>query len=124
MSGRGALIQAPAPPFDARPPSSRPSPPPDPRPSSPAGHALRQSLAGPYDSHQEALDAVPAARRLAELADPWAAFYSFGTVSDAPAEAGGLVPTVFTREQIEDAARAVTAVVPACANKSRRRSNL
>ncbi|MCB8986727.1 MAG: hypothetical protein H6661_03135 [Ardenticatenaceae bacterium] len=38
-------------------------------------------LAGPFETHQEALDLVPQARQLAHARDPWAAFYSFGTAS-------------------------------------------
>lgn len=38
-------------------------------------------LAGPFETHQEALDAVPQAKSLAHARDPWAVFYSFGTAS-------------------------------------------
>ena len=37
-------------------------------------------LAGPFRTHQEALDMVDNAREAANDADPWAAFYAFGTV--------------------------------------------
>ena len=36
--------------------------------------------AGPFRTHQEALDLVEPARRAGEKADPWAAFYAWGTV--------------------------------------------
>lgn len=38
-------------------------------------------LAGPFPTHQQALDLVDEARELAQEADPWAAFYAFGTLS-------------------------------------------
>ena len=38
-------------------------------------------LSGPYETHQQALDALPAAKRLALDADSAAAFYYFGTLS-------------------------------------------
>lgn len=38
-------------------------------------------LSGPYETHQEALDALPAAKRKALDADSAAAFYYFGTLS-------------------------------------------
>lgn len=38
-------------------------------------------LAGPLETHQEALDLVSQAKRLANASDPWAAFYQFGTAS-------------------------------------------
>ncbi len=37
-------------------------------------------LAGPFQTHQEALDMVDKARTEGEKHDPWACFYSFGTV--------------------------------------------
>lgn len=36
-------------------------------------------LAGPYKTHQEALDAVPEAKRAAEKVDSFSIFYAFGT---------------------------------------------
>ena len=36
-------------------------------------------LAGPYDAHQEALDMVEPARKIAQEVDPWAWFHAFGT---------------------------------------------
>ena len=38
-------------------------------------------LLGPYATHQEAIDNVDRGRRLANEADPRAAFYAFGTSS-------------------------------------------
>ena len=38
-------------------------------------------LAGPFKTHQEALDALPKAKSLAMDADPMAHFYEFGTAS-------------------------------------------
>lgn len=40
-------------------------------------------LAGPFGSHVKALFAVDEVRRVVEEADPWAWFYSFGTVAMA-----------------------------------------
>lgn len=37
-------------------------------------------LAGPYETHQEALDKVDAVRKIAEEVNAWAHFYAFGTV--------------------------------------------
>lgn len=39
------------------------------------------SLLGPFDDHQDALNRVDECRRLAQEADPKAAFYAFGTCS-------------------------------------------
>ncbi len=36
-------------------------------------------LAGPFKTHQQALDRVQEAREIGEAADPWAHFYAFGT---------------------------------------------
>ena len=36
-------------------------------------------LAGPYQTHPEALEAVPQVRRVAEKVDPRACWYAFGT---------------------------------------------
>lgn len=36
-------------------------------------------LAGPYDTHQEAIDALPEAKKLAQQVDSRAVFYAFGT---------------------------------------------
>jgi hypothetical protein len=36
-------------------------------------------LAGPYDTHQKALDMVGPAKEIAQEVDPWAWFYAFGT---------------------------------------------
>ncbi len=38
-------------------------------------------LAGPFETHQEALDLVRQAKSLAEAQNPWAAFYAYGTAS-------------------------------------------
>lgn len=37
-------------------------------------------LAGPYQTHQEALDTVDAVRKIADEINVWAHFYAFGTV--------------------------------------------
>jgi len=37
-------------------------------------------LAGPFETHDEALDKVNAIRRIAEQVNAWAHFYAFGTV--------------------------------------------
>lgn len=37
-------------------------------------------LAGPYETHAEALDRVAAVRKIAEDINAWAHFYAFGTV--------------------------------------------
>jgi hypothetical protein len=49
-------------------------------------------LLGPFKTHEEALAQVNRARDLADRADPFAAFYAFGT-SSLPADA--TVKTVF-----------------------------
>lgn len=36
-------------------------------------------LAGPYETHQEALDKVDVVRKIAEKVNVWAHFYAFGT---------------------------------------------
>lgn len=36
-------------------------------------------LMGPFDTHQEALDAVPRPKKLAYAADPKAPWYAYGT---------------------------------------------
>lgn len=36
-------------------------------------------LAGPYDSHQDALDNLPKAKQIAQQVDAKAVFYAFGT---------------------------------------------
>lgn len=36
-------------------------------------------LAGPFDTHQEALDMITATKQEAEKADPFSCFYAFGT---------------------------------------------
>lgn len=36
-------------------------------------------LAGPYETHTEALDKVDIVRRIAEQVNVWACFYAFGT---------------------------------------------
>lgn len=41
-------------------------------------------LAGPFKSHQSALDLVDCATLMARMADPFSAFYSFGTVCMKP----------------------------------------
>jgi hypothetical protein len=46
----------------------------------PARGRQTQLLAGPFDTHDEALGHVPMARQLAEQLDPKAAWYAFGTV--------------------------------------------
>lgn len=38
-------------------------------------------LLGPYESNEEASSNVDRGRELAEVADPWAHFYHFGTAS-------------------------------------------
>lgn len=38
-------------------------------------------LAGPFGTHQEALDLVGNAKKLAQEADPFACFYAYGTLS-------------------------------------------
>ena len=38
-------------------------------------------LLGPFETHQEALDLVATARRLAEIVDPRACWYAYGTCS-------------------------------------------
>lgn len=45
-----------------------------------AGHGRLGLLAGPYETHAEALSKVGRARELAAERDPWACFYGFGTV--------------------------------------------
>ena len=37
-------------------------------------------LAGPYDTHEEALAMVEPAKKMAQKLDDWAWFYAFGTV--------------------------------------------
>jgi hypothetical protein len=37
-------------------------------------------LAGPYETHEEALDKVDAVRKIAEQVNAWACFYAFGTL--------------------------------------------
>jgi hypothetical protein len=37
-------------------------------------------LAGPYETHKEALDRVETVRKIAEEVNAWAHFYAFGTV--------------------------------------------
>jgi hypothetical protein len=37
-------------------------------------------LAGPYETHEEALDRVDEVRKIAEEINAWAHFYAFGTV--------------------------------------------
>jgi hypothetical protein len=37
-------------------------------------------LAGPYETHDDALDKVDVVRRIAEQVNVWAHFYAFGTV--------------------------------------------
>ena len=37
-------------------------------------------LAGPYETHEEALDRVQMVRKIAEEVNAWAHFYAFGTV--------------------------------------------
>lgn len=37
-------------------------------------------LAGPYETHEEALERVAAVRKIAEEVNAWAHFYAFGTV--------------------------------------------
>ncbi len=51
-------------------------------------------LKGPYGTHGEALSQVSDARRLAEKANAWACFYSFGT---ARCPASRRISTVFGR---------------------------
>lgn len=41
-------------------------------------------LAGPYDTHDEALEMVPEVKRVAQGVDPWAVFYAFGTAKTSP----------------------------------------
>jgi len=36
-------------------------------------------LAGPYETHAEALDKVDVVRKIAEQVNAWAVFYAFGT---------------------------------------------
>jgi hypothetical protein len=36
-------------------------------------------LAGPYDAHSDALEALPVAKGIAQAIDPKARFYAFGT---------------------------------------------
>lgn len=38
-------------------------------------------LAGPFETHAQALEAVPDAKQYAEANDPWSCFYKFGTAS-------------------------------------------
>lgn len=38
-------------------------------------------LAGPYNTHEEALEMVPAVKELAQKVDPYAVFYAFGTAA-------------------------------------------
>ena len=38
-------------------------------------------LAGPYSTHEEALEMVPVVKELAQRVDPWAVFYAFGTAA-------------------------------------------
>ena len=45
-----------------------------------AGHGRLGLLAGPYDTHAEALAKVDAAKDLALEHDAWASFYGYGTV--------------------------------------------
>lgn len=37
-------------------------------------------LAGPYETHEEALDKVDVVRRIAERVNAWSHFYAFGTM--------------------------------------------
>jgi hypothetical protein len=37
-------------------------------------------LAGPYETHEEAIEKVDAVRKIAEEVNAWAHFYAFGTV--------------------------------------------
>jgi hypothetical protein len=48
-------------------------------------------LAGPFLSHRQALDMVEATRKEAEKIDPYAHFYSFGTVKMANGHRNGLL---------------------------------
>lgn len=41
-------------------------------------------LAGPYDTHEEALIMVGPAREMAQTVDDWAVFYAFGTAKAPP----------------------------------------
>lgn len=58
-------------------------------------------LAGPFETHQEALDAVPPAKAFAKAADPWAAFYGFGTLS-LPRSLASLPKGIFNRQVAEE----------------------
>ena len=58
-------------------------------------------LAGPFETHQEALDTVPAAKVLAMKADPMAHFYGFGSAS-LPRELEKLPKGVFN-EKLQNA---------------------
>lgn len=58
-------------------------------------------LAGPYDTHQEALDVVAPTKELATAADQWAVFYSFGTLS-LPRSLATLPKGIFNRQVAEE----------------------
>jgi hypothetical protein len=47
-------------------------------------------MAGPYKTHQEALEAVDTARTIGVKNNPWAWFYSWGTVSSDRTEPGSI----------------------------------
>ena len=48
----------------------------------------RGLLAGPYKTHQEALDMVEPAKKLAQEVDSWDWFYAFGTCKTPDGYAG------------------------------------
>jgi hypothetical protein len=55
----------------------------------------RGLLTGPFATHEDALADVPRAKRLAEKADRWAAFYGFGT-----AGSDEVLPVVFPDPEV------------------------
>ena len=46
--------------------------------------SMFQILSGPYETHYEALDKVPAAKRIAQELDPRGVWYSYGTCRIEP----------------------------------------
>lgn len=55
-------------------------------------------LAGPYETHQEALDKVRLAKELALQRDPFAQFYAYGTASLPAADLPDLPASIFNTE--------------------------
>lgn len=57
----------------------------------------RGVLLGPFPTHDEAKQRVDQGRRLAEKANPWAAFYAFGVASS-----NAILKPVFGDKDVED----------------------